>query len=148
MPLPENPGSEQQPSSPIPDKTSEISTAAPENALDELRSGYRSLRSLFNILLIGLIVFAGSSVVLMRRENQMAQRQLGEHARYIAEYQRNIAPKVAELHSKLEAYSKLHLDFAPIFAKYFGNTNAPPSQLPAPVSPAPAPTSSASPPRR
>src|SRR2546423_8108968 len=116
MSLPDDPGSEPTPSPAAAGSSNVLGNSVDTSPLEELHSAYRSLRNLFNIVLLGLIVLAGASAVLMLREKQMAQRQLQDNARYLLEYRRNLEPKVTELRSQFEAYSKLHPDFAPMFS--------------------------------
>src|SRR5437870_6725854 len=96
-------------------------------SLDQLEAAFRSLRNLVNVVSVALIALTASLFFFVRHELKLARIQLGEGARHVAEYKSKIEPRINELHSKLEAYSKVHPDFTPILVKYFGLTNIPPS---------------------
>ena len=113
MPLPENPPGD-TPIKPAEDK-------GESKTIELLHAEVRSLRILFNILLLALIVLAASLFIFMRHERKLIRRQFEDNSRYIADYQR----KMTELNSKLFAYSKLHTNFTPIYVRYFGATNLP-----------------------
>ena len=83
-------------------------------------AAFRSLRSLINIILIGLILLTGSLAILMIRDIQIARRQTREMEGRIADYQQNVEPRIVELQSKLAAFTRVHPEFAPIYTKYFG----------------------------
>ena len=117
-------------------------------AVEGLQAELRALRTLFNVVLLALIILIVSLFSFMLREMRIVGRQIEENSRYVAEYKRKVEPRLNELHSKLFAYSKLHTNFAPVLVKYFGATNipsgtdttssipsAPPSSLAAPSQP-------------
>jgi hypothetical protein len=108
-----------------------------ETSLVALQAEVRSLRTLFNIVLGALLLLVVSLFSFILRERELVRRQIQQNSAYIAEYRSKMEPRLAELHSKLLAYSKLHTNFTPIFVKYFGATNAAaganaPATLPAP----------------
>ena len=91
---------------------------------DPTVAAIRSLRNLINIVLIGHIVLAASLALYLYREIQIAQKQINGYTRQIAAYQQFVEPKLNDFRSQLDAFSKLHPDFLPIYGKYFLNTNA------------------------
>ena len=99
--------------------------ANPAAVEESTLSAFHSLRSLINLILLGLIILTTSLAILMVREIQIARRQTRELEVRVTDYNQNVAPKIDELRAKLETFSKLHPEFAPIFIKYFGSTNAP-----------------------
>jgi len=117
MSLPENtPGD--TPVKPAEDKSE-------SKAIELLQAEVRSLRIMFNIALLALIVLVASLFIFMFREKKLVRQRIAENVRYIAEYNSRMEPRLQELNSKLFAYSKLHTNFAPIYVKYFGATNIP-----------------------
>lgn len=114
------------------DSSSMTESAAAVAAAED---NFRSLRNMINLVLLGLIILAGSVGYLMLHEIQVAARQIRQTAGPIVAFERDVAPKLKDFGSKLEAYSKLHSDYLPIYNKYFG-TNAQ-AAAPAPVADAP-----------
>lgn len=105
------------------DSTSESSPAADSKAADstpDLAQQFRALRDLVNLGLAGMIILASSYAYLMYHEIGVAARQVRQTATQVVAFEKEIAPKLKEVASKLEAYSKLRPQFAPIYNKYFG----------------------------
>ena len=117
MSLPENPPGD------IPIKPDEAKGES--EAMELLQSEVRSLRILFNTVMVALIILTSSLFHFMMREKKIIRRQIDDNLRYIADYKRRVEPRVIELNSKLLAYSKLHTNFTPILLRYFGTTNPP-----------------------
>src|SRR5262245_24335768 len=117
MSPPENPAGD-TPIKPAEDK-------GDSTTIELLQAEVRSLRLLFNIALLALIVLVASLFRYMLHEKKFVRRQIDQHSQYVAEYKQKMEPRLAELNSKLFAYSKLHTNFTPIWVKYFGGTNPP-----------------------
>lgn len=125
-----------------PDSTPESSSSADVSTAgssQDLARQFRALRDLVNLGLVGMIILASSYAYLMYHEIGVAARQVRQTATQVVAFEKEIAPKLKEVASKLEAYSKLRPQFAPIYNKYFGtNTqdaatvtgSAPPAALP------------------
>jgi len=119
--------------------------------VERLEGEIRSLRNLLNIALAALLMLVASLFIFMLWEARVVNRQTGELLVQIANYKRELEPRIHELQSRLTDYSRTHPNFTPIFVKYFGATNAPsPAGATLPPGPGPAtvPGAPASPSRR
>jgi hypothetical protein len=104
-----------------------------ENSLHTLEKSLQTLRSLFHLVLVGLIVLTGSHFVYLLRELGQVRRQSHELTRYVAEYEKSGLPVIVELRRQLESFTESHPDFTPIFQKYFPAEHQPDeSRLPEP----------------
>jgi hypothetical protein len=134
------PDAENSSDQPIP---STASPGVPE-IVEHLQAELRSMRVLFNVVLLALIVVTASLFSFMLRELKVVRDQIRDNSNYIAEYNRKLKPWLDEFHSKLFAYSKLHTNFMPIMVKYFGATNVASATASAqPTQPASEPTTAA-----
>ncbi len=123
-----------------PQKSIESSGESAKFAL--VQAEVRSLRILLNVALASLMVLVVSLFCFMFQERRLVRQKIEDNSRYIADYKRKVEPRLAELHTKLFAYSKQHTNFTPIFLKYFGATNRPAgagatSSIPSTLSPDP-----------
>jgi hypothetical protein len=95
----------------------------PGASLAALAQDYQALRTAFHVLLFSLIVLTGSLFVFFLKEASIARREVTEYTRAVADFQKNTVPVITDFRAKLEAYSRSHPDFIPIYTKYFGATN-------------------------
>jgi hypothetical protein len=91
----------------------------PEPSWQQIEKSLQSLRALFHLVLVGLIVLTGSHFVYLLREVGQVKRQSQELTRYVAEYEKSGLPVIVELRRQLESFTESHPDFTPIFRKYF-----------------------------
>jgi hypothetical protein len=84
----------------------------PTEAKDEsktielLQAEVRSLRFLFNIVLLALVVLMASLFSFMLREKKLVRQKIDENSRYIVEYRSKMEPRVKELGSKLSCWPR------------------------------------------
>jgi hypothetical protein len=109
-------------------------TAAPDVA-----QSLQRVSTLMHAVILLLIVFTASVNVFMLRQVILVRQEIQERKRFLADYDRNVAPVMSELVSKLETFASTNPDFKPILAKYWKPTNAPPQ--PAKPSPSQPPLS-------
>lgn len=98
--------------------------------LESLVAAHHSLRRAFHLSLILLACLSGSLFVFFVREVSIARRQINELTQVVLEYERSALPVMEEFRTKLQAFSKEHPDFAPIYIKYFGSNPPPEKQSP------------------
>jgi hypothetical protein len=115
------------PENKMPEEPSPFPLPSPENAsIEELRAGYRHLRTLFHCVAISLILLTGTVFIFLYRQVVLVRRQSAQLARYGVQYEAFGNRKAIEnLREKLVVFARQNADFGPIFTKYFG-TNAPP----------------------
>jgi len=122
---------------------------APAVTLEALVQAHQSLRTALQVTLVMFVILSGALFVFFLREVSLARRQINDLTQVVAEYQKNSLPLMEDFRTKLQVFARTHPDFAPIYAKYFGSTNAAPlTQAPGHAQPAPAnPNAARLPPR-
>ncbi|MBM3834441.1 MAG: hypothetical protein FJ403_14460 [Verrucomicrobia bacterium] len=96
-----------------------------EASLEELLESYRSLRNLFHIVLVTLLVLTASFFLFLLREVSQIRRQTKELVQFVDNYERNNLPAMLEFKSKLQEFAKAYPDFGnEVLAKYISSTNA------------------------
>src|SRR5438105_14489035 len=106
--------------------------AAPALTLEALAEAHQSLRAAFHVALVMLFILTGSLFVFFLREVSLARRQIAELTQVVTEYEKNSVPVMEDFRAKLQVFMRSHPDFSPIYAKYFGSSNAAPlTQRPA-----------------
>lgn len=114
MPTPEGPiGSSQ--------RSDAASPVARE--LAELRESHRSLRALFQIVLVSLLILTGSVFLFLLREVSVTRRQVGELTQYVAAHEKNNVPIMRLFRDRLIEFARTNEDFVPILSKYVNPTN-------------------------
>lgn len=116
-------------------KPAEINGTRELSDVGELRESLQSLRSLFHVTLITLVILAGSLSVFLLREVSLVRQQVRELNQFVATYETTSVPMMGEFRKKLIDFAKSDPAFAQILAKYFSPTNFSNASK---VSPAPA----------
>jgi hypothetical protein len=87
-------------------------------ALANLQRSLQSLRTLFQVTLIAVIVVtAAGSVVLLQRVRQV-RREMAALTRTVAEFDRVGQPQLEAFLNRLKDFARANPDFLPIFNKY------------------------------
>jgi hypothetical protein len=92
-------------------------------SFDELQRSFQSLRRMFHVLLVILLVLTGSFSLYLLREVIFVRRQVRELSQFVTNYDKNSKPVMQDFLTKLQAFAKINPDFAPILAKYYNPTN-------------------------
>jgi hypothetical protein len=108
---------------------------APAVTLEELAAEHQSLRTALHVTMVMIIVLTASLFVFFLRELSLARRQIAELTQGIAEYEKTAVPVMEDFRGKLQAFARVHPDFAPVYTKYFGTNAAPLGQSPAKAQP-------------
>jgi hypothetical protein len=98
----------------------------PGLTLEALADAYQGLRTALHVTLVMLVILCGALFVFFLREVSLARRQINELAQVVADYQKSSLPLMEDFRTKLQVFTRAHPDFAPLYAKYFGSTNAAP----------------------
>jgi predicted PurR-regulated permease PerM len=99
-----------------------------EVSLDELQRSLRTLRAMFNVVLVILLVLTGSLFLFLLREVSQIRRQTRELTQFVDNYEKTSLPAMLEFRNKLQEFAKGHPDFRAILAKYMNPTNTPPGR--------------------
>jgi hypothetical protein len=98
--------------------------APPPLTMESLLEAHNALRSSLHVTLVMLFILSGSLFVFFLREVSLARRQTIELRQVVADYEKNAYPMMESFRIKLQAFAQTHPDFNPIYARYFGTTNA------------------------
>lgn len=97
-------------------------TADAAAALEQLRSDYQQLQSLFIVALGALLVLGLSTCLFMAKQWRMVRAQVEEQRpnvqRMWAEYQRTTEPLVQKFTARLQGFAAQNRDFQPIVDRY------------------------------
>ncbi len=94
-----------------------------EVSIEELKQSLRGLRILFNLVLILLLVLAGSLFLFLLREVSQIRRQTRELTQFVDNYNKNSVPAMLDFRAKLQEFAKTNPDFRLILARYVNATN-------------------------
>ena len=108
------------PIGPGPTQDTEPASAA---TIDQLQESYRSLRSLFLLATVSMLILTSSLFVFLLREVSAARRQVSQLTQYVAGYEKNSVPRMRQFRDKLVNYAKSDPDFVSILSKYVNPTN-------------------------
>jgi hypothetical protein len=97
-----------------------------EISFDELQRSIQSLRAMFNVVLVILLVLTGSLFLFLLREVSQIRRQTRELTQFVDNYEKTSLPAMLAFRNKLQEFAKGHPDFKPILARYMSPTNTPP----------------------
>jgi hypothetical protein len=111
---------------------------APQLTIEALAQAHQSLRAAFHVTLVMVVVLSGALFVFFLREVSLARRQIVELTQIVGDYQQNVLPRMEAFRAGLEAFTRTHPDFAPIYTRYFGTNATPLTQAPGRPKPAPA----------
>ena len=89
-----------------------------------LEGSVQSLRQLFTLVVLILILLSASLFIFMLRQVSSTRRQVAELTQFVVEYQKTSAPAIEEMRRKLYDFAKTNSDFTPIYQHYF-SSNAP-----------------------
>jgi hypothetical protein len=94
---------------------------------DSLQQEMQTLRFYFAVLLLLVLLIAGSINVFLIRQVRVIRAQVSELSYVVADYSRNKAPLMDDFVNRLREYGRTHADFEPIFLHYIrpANTNVP-----------------------
>lgn len=98
------------------------SNSPQDDAVARLEQSLNSLRRLFNIVLVALIILSGSLFIFLLRELGLSRKQITQLSQFVAEYEKNV-PMIEEFAGRLQAFAETNTDFKPILIRYFGATN-------------------------
>jgi hypothetical protein len=100
-------------------------TAPDPSNLEALEAAFRSLRNLFNFVVLTMILLSASIFIYMLRQVSSVRRQTTELTQFVSDYQRNQLPAVEEFGRKLQAFTQTNRDFVAIYMRYFSSNTAP-----------------------
>ena len=100
---------------------------AAELSATRLEEEFRSMRSMFYLALVSMIILEASLCLFLLRELTLVRRQTRELNVFVNDYNQNSVPVMKDFQTKLEEFSKRNPDFLPILRHYGlgGDTNAP-----------------------
>ncbi|MBI2928696.1 MAG: hypothetical protein HYY24_23790 [Verrucomicrobia bacterium] len=87
-------------------------------ALEGLQHAQQSLRALFNLALIALLLLGGSGSLVLLQHVRQVRREANALRKTVAEFERTGQPQLEAILNKLKDFARAHPDFAPILAKY------------------------------
>lgn len=89
----------------------------------------RALRLALNIVLVSLLIFAGSIGVYLFRQVVLLRRQFATSSnlaqRMVEQFNRDLAPKAQVFEHQLREFAKTNPEFAAVMAKYSQSAPAP-----------------------
>ncbi len=97
----------------------------PTSSIDEWKQSYRSLRSLFHVVLVCTLILTGSVFLFLLGQVRVTRRQVRELTQFVANHDKNNVPVMRLFRDKLVEFSKSNPDFRPILSKYINPTNYP-----------------------
>ncbi len=104
---------------------------ADATALEALQHSQQSLRALFNLALIALLLLGGSGSLVLLQQVGQVRREANALRKTVAEFERTGQPQLEAILAKLKEFARAHLDFAPVLAKYRPAGDAPSATPPA-----------------
>ena len=99
--------------------------AASQLSLEALAVDQQALRRALHLTLFLFLILTGSLFIFFLREVSIARRQVSELTQVVVDYEKNAVPAMEDFRAKLQAFSRAHPDFMPIYIKYFGSSNSP-----------------------